>query len=141
MYSTIVVGADGSDTAAEAVRHAAALAGQFDAHLHIVSAYKPTPVDTRGLPPEVSNAVRDASKVESLLADLSSRLRPSGVRITTHACKGDAADAIIDVATQEDADLIVVGNKGMKGARRVLGSVPNSIAHHAPCATLIVYTG
>ena len=140
MYSTIVVGADGSDTASEAVKHAAELARRFDAHLHIVSAYKPSPVSTRGLPPEVSDAVRDGSKVETLLADLASRLRPTGIKISTHACKGDAAEAIIGVAGDENADLIVVGNKGMKGARRVLGSVPNSIAHQAPCATLIVYT-
>jgi nucleotide-binding universal stress UspA family protein len=140
MYRTIVVGADGSETAAEAVRHAAALAEQFGAHLHLVSAYKPVAVPARGLPAEVSDGVRPDSKVEALLADLASRLRPSGIKVTTHACKGDPVDAIVGVAGDESADLIVVGNKGMKGARRVLGSVPNSVAHQAPCAVLIAHT-
>ena len=44
------------------------------------------------------------------------------------------------VAVEEGADLIVVGSKGMQGARRVLGSVPNKISHHAPCDVLIVNT-
>jgi len=140
MYAAIVVGTDGSETAAEAVRHAAELAKQFGAALHLVSAYKPAALDTRGLPPEVSDAVRSSSKVETLLADLSSRLRPSGITVSTHAMKGDPAEAIISVASDEKADLIVVGNKGMKGARRVLGSVPNTVAHQAPCAVLIVHT-
>ena len=60
----------------------------------------------------------------------------------THARKGDAADAILDVADDENADLIVVGNKGMKGARRfLLGSVPDKISHHASCSVLIIRTG
>ena len=53
---------------------------------------------------------------------------------------GAPADAICEVATRVDADLIVVGNKGMRGVRRVLGSVPNSVAHQAPCAVLIAFT-
>ncbi|MGH2686130.1 MAG: universal stress protein [Actinomycetota bacterium] len=140
MYAGIVVGADGSETAAEAVKHAAELAKQFGAHLHIVSAYKATPLDTRGLPSEMSDAVRGATLVETLLADLSSRLRPSGITVSTHAIKGDAADALLGIAADEKADLIVVGNKGMRGARRVLGSIPNTVAHQAPCAVLIVHT-
>jgi nucleotide-binding universal stress UspA family protein len=54
---------------------------------------------------------------------------------------GDAADAILDVAEEQQCDLIVVGNKGMTGAKRfLLGSVPNKISHHAPCSVLIVRT-
>jgi nucleotide-binding universal stress UspA family protein len=56
--------------------------------------------------------------------------------------EGDPADAIIDAAEEEGADLIVVGNRGMQGAKRfLLGSVPNRVAHHAPCSVLIVHTG
>jgi nucleotide-binding universal stress UspA family protein len=61
-------------------------------------------------------------------------------KYTTHALPGDPAKAILSVANEVGADLIVVGNKGMKGAKRVLGSVPNDIAHQAPCAVLIVST-
>jgi nucleotide-binding universal stress UspA family protein len=54
---------------------------------------------------------------------------------------GDPVDALVNVAEQEGADLIVVGNKGMAGVRgKVLGSVPNSVAHRAHCAVLILPT-
>jgi nucleotide-binding universal stress UspA family protein len=63
------------------------------------------------------------------------------VEARTHAREGDPADAILDVAEETNADLIVVGNKGMKGTRRfLLGSVPNKISHHAPCGVYIVRT-
>jgi nucleotide-binding universal stress UspA family protein len=60
--------------------------------------------------------------------------------VDTHAKAGSPADAICEVATDVQADLIVVGNKGMSGARRILGSVPNSVAHQAPCSVLIADT-
>ena len=63
------------------------------------------------------------------------------MEVTTHAREGDPADAILDVAEEAKADVIVVGNKGMTGARRfLLGSVPNKISHHAPCSVYIVRT-
>jgi len=61
--------------------------------------------------------------------------------VETYACCRTAADALLEVAEHQSADLIVVGNKGMHGARRVLGSIPNTIAHQAHCAVLIVPTG
>ena len=61
--------------------------------------------------------------------------------VETFARQGDAADAILDVAEEQRADLIVVGNRGMTGAKRfLLGSVPNKVSHHAPCSVLIVRT-
>ena len=61
--------------------------------------------------------------------------------VETYARQGDPADAILDVAEERDADLIVVGNKGMTGAKRfLLGSVPNKVSHHAPCSVLIIRT-
>jgi nucleotide-binding universal stress UspA family protein len=67
--------------------------------------------------------------------------RERGIEVSTHAREGDPADAIIDVAEETNADLVIVGNKGMTGARRfLLGSVPNKISHHAPCSVLIVRT-
>ena len=67
--------------------------------------------------------------------------KESGVTIEPHARQGDPADAILDVAEETKADLIVVGNKGMTGARRfLLGSVPNKVSHHAPCSVLIIRT-
>lgn len=63
-----------------------------------------------------------------------------GLEVVVHAATGDPAAAIVRIAEEEEADLVVVGNKGMKGTRRILGSVPNSVAHGAPCSVLIVDT-
>ena len=57
-----------------------------------------------------------------------------------HVIPGDPGDAILMVAEEVNADLIVVGNKGMRGARRVLGSVPNKVAHGTETSILIVDT-
>ena len=65
----------------------------------------------------------------------------AGLQVRTFARQGDPADAILDVAEEQHADLIVVGNKGMTGAKRfLLGSVPNRVSHHAPCSVLIIRT-
>ena len=69
------------------------------------------------------------------------RSRAAGVEVETFARQGDPADAILDVAEERNADLIIVGNKGMTGAKRfLLGSVPNKVSHHAPCSVLIIRT-
>jgi nucleotide-binding universal stress UspA family protein len=68
------------------------------------------------------------------------RTAPAGVRTHDHVLPGRAADVILQVAQEVDADLIVVGSKGMRGARRVLGSVPNDVSHHADRNVLIVQT-
>lgn len=139
MYSKIVVGADSSETAGSAVSHAERLARLSGAELHIVSAYKPVAVGA--VPAEFQGTVRPDSEVEALLADLVSRCKTDGVTVVAHQSTGDPADAICKVAAEVDADLVVVGNKGMTGLKRlVLGSVPNKVAHAAPCSTLIVHT-
>jgi len=79
--------------------------------------------------------------VDATLSDAADVVREAGLEVETFAREGDPADAILDVAEERDADLIVVGNKGMTGARRfLLGSVPNKVSHHAPCSVLIVRT-
>ena len=68
-------------------------------------------------------------------------IRGAGAEVRTHARQGDPADALLDVAEELGADVIVVGNKGMTGAKRfLLGSVPNKVSHHAPCSVLIIRT-
>ena len=59
----------------------------------------------------------------------------------THTPIGDAADGLCSVAEAIGADLIVVGNKRMHGVARLLGSVPNRVAHKATCSVLIARTG
>ncbi len=79
--------------------------------------------------------------VSTTLEEAAVVLRELGVEVETHAREGDPADAILDVAEEQRADLIVVGNKGMTGAKRfLLGSVPNKVSHHAPCSVMIIRT-
>ncbi|MGA8296040.1 MAG: universal stress protein [Acidimicrobiales bacterium] len=139
MYKNVLVGADSSKTALKAVRTAAELAGKLGAKLHIATAYKPESVKIPDLPEEFKYSVT-AHPADTLLAELERIGKHAGVEVEVHAATGEAAEAIVRVANRVGADLIVVGNKGMRGAKRVLGSVPNSVAHHAECSVLIVDT-
>jgi nucleotide-binding universal stress UspA family protein len=142
MLSSIVVGSDGSDTSHEAVRQAAELARRFNARLHIVCAYTPVAVRVQAASP-VSGEWNVGPEVvgEEVLARARGVAGAGGADVETHAVAGDAPDALIEVAEQEHADLIVVGNRGMQSARRfVLGNVPNKVSHNAPCSVYIVRT-
>jgi nucleotide-binding universal stress UspA family protein len=139
VFETVVVGADESSTAAEAVRVAIELVKLTDGQLHIVTAYKPGQLHSPA-GAEFSGSLSSADLAQNVLADLASRARSGGIAVETHLKDAAPADAICDVATQVKAEVIVVGNKGMTGVRRVLGSVPNSVAHQAPCAVLIAFT-
>jgi len=146
MYGSIVVGTDGSETAGEAVRQAIELAGAVGARLQIVSAYEPV-ADSRlreeaqQVPDDLQWMVNPREDVEATLNQAKERAAEAGVDVETFARQGDPADAILDVAEEKGSDLIVVGNKGMTGAKRfLLGSVPNKVSHHAPCSVLIIRT-
>ena len=79
--------------------------------------------------------------VEATPAEVVAQAAARDVACSPHSRQGDPADAILDVAEETSADLIVVGNKGMTGAKRfLLGSVPNKVSHHAPCSVLIIRT-
>ncbi|HEY2812840.1 MAG TPA: universal stress protein [Acidimicrobiales bacterium] len=141
MNGPIVVGTDGSETAAVAVAEAIKIAKAFDQPLHIVFAFHPQGVNTRDLPPEFADAVQSDSNIQAVLDDVAARARASGVKTESHAVTGDAADAILGVAETIDAGLIVVGNKGINSVRRyVLGNIPSKVVHHSPCSTYVVHT-
>jgi nucleotide-binding universal stress UspA family protein len=143
MFKSIVVGTNGSETADIALSRAVNLARITGATLHVVSAYEPAPARVGGSRPPAEAADWDISphfKVDAVLDRATDIAQADGVKIEVHGPKGDAASAILGVAEQHDADLIVLGSKGMRGARRVLGSVPNKVSHHAPCDLLIVQT-
>jgi nucleotide-binding universal stress UspA family protein len=146
LFERIVVGTDGSDTAAEAVRQATELARATEAKLEVVSAFDPVPADRlreeqAEVPGDVAHAVGPTEDVNVVLEAAAGGAKQAGVEVQTHAREGDPADAILDVAEETNADLIVVGNKGMTGAARfLLGSVPNKVSHHAPCGVYIVRT-
>ena len=146
MFGAIVVGTDGSDTAKQAVRQATDLAKRIGARVELVSAYEPVS-DSRlreesvQVPDDLQWMVNPREDVDATLKDAADQVRDAGVDVEVFARQGDPADAILDVAEETDADLIVVGNKGMTGAKRfLLGSVPNKVSHHAPCSVLIIRT-
>ena len=144
MFKAIVVGTDGSETAREAVRQAAELAQLIGAHVHLVCAYEPAPSVAVRDPAAAGRAVEWAlgpprEAVDATLAQAAEAFSAAGVAVDVYARRGDAADAILDVAEERGADLIIVGNRGTTGTSRfLLGSVPNKISHHAPCAVLII---
>jgi nucleotide-binding universal stress UspA family protein len=151
MFRTIVVGTDGSDTAFGAVVAAAELAALVGegATLHIVSVVKPAPVSAiaageiaAAAPAGADLDWQDTARhdLESRLAGIRDRLAAPGVAIETHVRTGNPAEVLCELAGHLVADLIVVGNRGMQGGRRFLGSVPNTVSHHAPCSVLIVDT-
>jgi nucleotide-binding universal stress UspA family protein len=146
MFGSIVVGTDGSPTADEAVRQATELAKATGSSVDLVSAYEPVASsrlrdEQTQAPKDVEWMVNPREDVDATLRDAADTVREAGIEVQTYGREGDPADAILDVAEERDAGLIVVGNKGMTGAKRfLLGSVPNKVSHHAPCSVLIIRT-
>jgi nucleotide-binding universal stress UspA family protein len=146
VFTRIVVGTDGSETAGQAVKEAIDLAKLEGAQLNIVSAYAPVAArrvkdEQSGAPADVQHEIGPREDVNLVLDAAAAAARKEGIEVQTHPVEADPADAILNVAEQTNADLIVVGNKGMTGARRyLLGSVPNNVSHHAPCSVIIVRT-
>ncbi|MDQ3384411.1 MAG: universal stress protein [Actinomycetota bacterium] len=144
-YASVVVGTDGSDTAEQAVRAAAEVAGSHGARLVIVAAYDadepPAPASdgdagAAGAAPEVRAAAGEAAARGLTVAGETEALRAEA-----RAEAGPAAEVLLAVAEAEGADLIVVGSRGMTGAARLtMGAVAGTISHHATCDVLIVHT-
>jgi nucleotide-binding universal stress UspA family protein len=146
VFKRIVVGTDGSETAAEAVSQAIELARLTGASLSLVSAYQPASerrvkAEQAEAPVDVQYEIGPREDVNLILDAAAAEAKQQGIEVQTHPVEADPADAILNVAEETHADLIVVGNKGMTGARRyLLGSVPNNVSHHAPCSVIIVRT-
>jgi len=142
MHQVIVVGTDGSPTADVAVQRAAALAKLTGARVELVSGYRENYAMAAEAGVAVGGLTEDARKAaDGCLESTAAQLRSGGLEVETHCMGGDPANAIIDVAEATNADLIVVGSKGMQGGRRfLLGNVPNKVSHHAPCSVMIVRT-
>src|SRR4051794_40956058 len=140
LFDRIVVGTDGSDTAAEAVRQAIELAKLSGGKLSIVAAFEPIPQtrvreERADLPGDVAYASGPREDVNVILDTAVGQAKQEGVDADPHPREGDPADAILDVAEETNADLVVVGNKGMTGAKRfLLGSVPKRSRTTPPAA-------
>jgi len=140
MISVIAVGTDGSATAAEAVKVAAGMARRFDAKVVLLSALSPEGLaqDAGDSSDERQWAHNPAARTREILARAEEDVRRDGVECRTLVAGGDPADVLVRLAAECGADVLVIGNKGMK--RRVLGSVPNSVTHNAPCSVFVVKT-
>ena len=139
-FSTVVVGTDGSAGAERALERAARLAASDGARLHVVTAYH----DGGPFKERLGDSARvdpiDVVRVaEEVLARAAAHARRHGVEPELHAREGDPAEALIEVAEEQDADLIVVGSRGLTGIKRyLLGSVSSKVSEHAPCSVMIV---
>jgi nucleotide-binding universal stress UspA family protein len=143
MVQTVAVGTDGSGTADKAVEFALDLAARYEAKIVFISAYVPVSEtrlrrESREVPDDLQWAVNPAEDVDATLRDCEERAEERGLRWASEARQGDAAKVLVELAESSNADVLVIGNKGME--RRVLGSVPNTVSHHAPCSVLIVKT-
>jgi nucleotide-binding universal stress UspA family protein len=143
LVNTIAVGTDGSDTAAKAVDFAIEMAERFGARLVVMSAFVPVSEDRLrkeqdDAPADVQWTINPFEDIESTLREVEEKAAARGLDTASEARQGSPADVLCDLAAEHDADVLVVGNKGMQ--RRILGSVPNSVAHKAPCSVLVVKT-
>src|SRR4051812_1568499 len=137
MISTIAVATDGSETASKAVDMTVEMARRFDARVVLMSVYGGQ--SAAGSSDERELSWNPAAQLREILARTESRLKlDEGIDCVTRTGKGNPAKALVEIAGKCGADLLVIGNKGMD--RRILGSVPNSVTHNAPCSVLVVKT-
>ena len=143
MIQTVTVGTDGSDTASKAVEFALDIAEKFGAKVVVASSYRPVDEsrlrrEQKDAPEDIQWSINPTQEVDSHLNKAAERARERGLEAVTEAREGQPADVLCEIAEAYDSDLIVVGNRGMH--RKVLGSVPNSVSHNAPCSVVIVKT-
>jgi nucleotide-binding universal stress UspA family protein len=143
MVQTVAVGTDGSGTADKAVEFAIDLAARYEARIVFISAYTPVPEsrlarERTQAPDDLQWTINPAEDVAATLRACEERAEERGLRWASESREGDAAKVLVELAGSTEADILVIGNKGMK--RKVLGSVPNSVSHNAPCSVLIVKT-
>jgi nucleotide-binding universal stress UspA family protein len=143
VIATVAVGTDGSATASKAVEAAVDLAARYDAKIVFLSAY--TPVDEhrlrkekRDAPEDIQWTINPEEDVNATLGDATELAESRGLKWATEAAQGDPATVLVDLADKHEADVLVIGNRGMN--RRILGSVPNSVTHKANCSVFVVKT-
>jgi nucleotide-binding universal stress UspA family protein len=138
MVTKVAVGTDGSATAAEAVKAATEVARRFGAELILLGVYTGSAGAPSGDESELQWSWSPAARLREVLARTEEELRREGLECRTLTDEGDPGDVLVQLAEACEADLLVIGNKGMH--RRVLGSVPNTVTHRAPCSVFVVKT-
>ena len=143
-YKTVVVGTDGSDSSLRAVERAGQIASSAGAKLIVASAFLPSPEDTRAadILKDEGYKMAGTAPVYDILHGARDRAKSAGATsIEERAVEGAPVDALVDLADEVGADLLVVGNVGLNTiAGRLLGSVPANIARRSKCDVLIVHT-
>jgi nucleotide-binding universal stress UspA family protein len=141
---TVVAGTDGSDNAWKALEAAAAVVADGGV-VHVVSAFEPLSSHAAteilsGLPKDFANIYDPFASVRLLLQDSADYFKNRNIRCETHTSDDDPASAILDLADEVDADLIVVGSRGLgRGRRFIHGSVSSRVATHARRSYLVVH--
>jgi nucleotide-binding universal stress UspA family protein len=143
-YRTVVVGTDGSDSSLRAVDRAATIAAQSGAKMFIATAYFPQHDDSRA-----ADVLKDegykttgAAPIYAILKEAHERAQAAGANdVEERSIVGAPVDALVELAEQVDADLLVVGNVGLSTITgRLLGSVPANVSRKAKTDVLIVHT-
>jgi nucleotide-binding universal stress UspA family protein len=146
-YSTIVVGTDGSESSLRAVARAGALAGACDATLVVACAYLPDDDDREtaragDVLGEDAYQVVGSHPAEDKVRSAAEKAGAAGAKkIRTLAVVGSPVETLLDVVRRENADLLVVGNRGLNGLKgRLLGSVPADATRRSGVDVLVVHT-
>lgn len=139
MTGEIVVGVDSSETALAAARVAAQLARALGRPLHVVTAFEDQNIELVGAGSDTFKLTSDADARE-VAENVAAAIGADLERLTVSASQGKPADVLVQEAERLDASLVVVGNRRMQGVARVLGSIANSVTHHAPCDVYVVKT-
>jgi nucleotide-binding universal stress UspA family protein len=147
-YACIVAGTDGSRSAMESVRRAAALAVESDAAIHIVGAYRDltwgeTQRARRAMPAglDVDHVADPRAEIGDILDDTAHAIRDYQPRVWLHAVKADPCTALSEVAARKGGELIVVGNRGTADPwRRLRPPICEQVRKRAACEVLVVDT-
>jgi nucleotide-binding universal stress UspA family protein len=145
-YKVILVGTDGSETSLRAVEKAAAIAAEADAKLIVASAYLDNKSQAAGPDPDQASGegyrTEGNAPLYAMLRDASAKAKEAGARdVEEKAVEGAPADALLALAEEVHADLIVVGNVGLNSVvGRLVGSVPRAVRHRAKAEVLVVDT-
>jgi nucleotide-binding universal stress UspA family protein len=143
LVRTIAVGTDGSETASRVVDAALEMAARYGARLVVGSSYRPV-AETRlreeqkDAPADIQWSINPAEEVDAILRSVEERAQERGLETASDARMGRPAEVLCEIAADHQADVLVVGSRGMQ--RRVLGSVPNTVSHRAPCSVMVVKT-
>ena len=143
MIATVAVGTDGSGTASKAVEAAIDLAKRYEARIVFISAFRPVDEgrlrrEKRDAPEDIQWSINPEEDVDATLRECEEKAEGAGLKWASEAEQGEPADVLVSLAEKHDADVLVIGNKGME--RRVLGSVPNTVTHKANCHVFVVKT-